>query len=104
MKAGHNGYNRSTQSDGRGSPVLLKYSVSNFRSFRDKVTLSMQAGSQRTLGEIVLKRGRARILPVAVVHGANASGKRTVCVDYSNSTSQCINRFFLVHAPHSNTC
>lgn len=55
--------------------MLLKYSVSNFRSFRDKVTLSMQAGSQRTLGENVLKRGRARILPVAVVYGANASGK-----------------------------
>lgn len=55
--------------------MLVNFTVENFRSFRDAATLSMVAAPIRELKESVLKRGRYRLLPVAVTYGANSSGK-----------------------------
>lgn len=61
--------------------MLIEFSVSNYRSFRDRVTLSMEAADiasqPPSLDEqnvFTASRG-LRLLTSAVVYGANASGK-----------------------------
>lgn len=55
--------------------MIVRYSVTNFRSFKSKTNLSMVAGSQRTLNENLIRKVGLRILPSVVIYGANASGK-----------------------------
>lgn len=58
--------------------MLLRFSFENFRTFREKTTLSMLATTQRTLNDVLIRKGKHRILPSAVLYGANASGKSNV--------------------------
>jgi AAA15 family ATPase/GTPase len=60
--------------------MLLRFRVSNFRSFRDEQELSLIAGPFTDLPEVVrhpagIKEG---VLPGAAIYGANASGKTNV--------------------------
>ena len=57
--------------------MLLRFSVQNWMSFRDKATFSMLAGSERQHSErlIRVRKYRMRILPIAALYGGNASGK-----------------------------
>lgn len=57
--------------------MLVSFSLENWMSFRDPVTFSMVASKERQHGERVPKLGkyRTRVLPVAAIYGANASGK-----------------------------
>jgi len=58
--------------------MLLRFSFENFRTFRDKTTLSMVASSQRTHNHMLIREGNHRVLPAAILYGANASGKSNV--------------------------
>ncbi len=58
--------------------MLLSYTFSNFRSFRKSTSLSMIAGQQTTLHENLIRKNRLRILPSAVIYGANAGGKSNI--------------------------
>lgn len=58
--------------------MLVNFTFQNFRSFRDEKTLSMEAGSIKELSESVIKRDAYRLLPAAVMYGANSSGKSNV--------------------------
>ncbi|MCL2766663.1 MAG: ATP-binding protein [Peptococcaceae bacterium] len=58
--------------------MLLRFSFENFRSFKNKTTLKMLATTQRTLNDVLIRKGKHRILPSAVLYGANASGKSSV--------------------------
>lgn len=59
--------------------MLIQFSVKNFRTFKDKVTLSLIASHDKKTREkenvINVKNYNLRILKSAVVYGANASGK-----------------------------
>jgi uncharacterized protein len=59
--------------------MLLEFSVKNYRSFRDKVTLSMVASSDTkhldTNTFEVTTPSKFRLLKSAAIYGANASGK-----------------------------
>lgn len=55
--------------------MLLNFAFSNFRSFKETANLSMVAGSQRSLDSILIRKKGLRVLPSAVIYGANASGK-----------------------------
>jgi len=61
--------------------MLIEFSVANYRSFRDKVTLSMVASSLKAknaeLNEknIFPAHGKLKLLTSAAIYGANASGK-----------------------------
>lgn len=56
--------------------MLLNFRIENFRSFHEETLFSMEASSQRDHPEILMNEKSAkRILPTAVVYGANASGK-----------------------------
>lgn len=58
--------------------MLINYSFSNFRSFKNKTSLSMVAGKQRTFNENLIRKNGLRIIPSAVIYGANASGKSNI--------------------------
>ncbi len=58
--------------------MLVEFSVENFRSIKEKVTLSMVASGYKGLEENVIsqeKTANLRLLKSAVIYGANASGK-----------------------------
>jgi predicted ATPase len=56
--------------------MLFEFSVTNFRSFKDKSTLSLRASSDDSLEtESVFTVGSDRLLKSAALYGANASGK-----------------------------
>lgn len=58
--------------------MLVNFTFQNFRSFRDEKTLSMEAGSIKELSESVIVHDSYRLLPAAVMYGANSSGKSNV--------------------------
>ena len=57
--------------------MLVRFSIQNWMSFRDKATFSMEATRERQHGDRVPKLGRykTKILPIAAIYGGNASGK-----------------------------
>jgi len=58
--------------------VLIEFQVANFKSFKEKQTLSMIASSDKSLPgntTVVEGLGNGRLVRSAVIYGANASGK-----------------------------
>lgn len=57
--------------------MLIEFSVTNFRSFKDTATLSMVASSseEHEATHVVRGEGQMRVLRSAVIYGPNASGK-----------------------------
>jgi AAA15 family ATPase/GTPase len=55
--------------------MILEFTVGNFLSFKDKKTLSLQAGSIKELKDNVVTEGKYKVLRSAVIYGANSSGK-----------------------------
>lgn len=55
--------------------MLVNFTFKNFRSFRNEMTLSMEAASIQELSASVVKVSGEELLPVAVIYGANSSGK-----------------------------
>ena len=58
--------------------MLVNFSFKNFRSFRNEMTLSMEATSIQELSDSVVASYGVELLPVAVLYGANSSGKSNV--------------------------
>ena len=63
--------------------MLINFEFENFRSFKDKTTLSMKASSQTTFNDTLIRTDGLRILPSSVIYGANASGKSNVIMALS---------------------
>lgn len=55
--------------------MIINFTVGNYRSFKDKKVLSMEATAIKELNESVIERDGYRLLPSAVIYGANSSGK-----------------------------
>ncbi len=57
--------------------MLLEFSVENYRSIRDQMVLSLVAdeGKKDPAVPLIPGPGKRQVLPVAMVYGANASGK-----------------------------
>lgn len=58
--------------------MLIQFSFKNFKSFRDEVTLDLSAAKMTEFVERVVTVGNERILPMAAIYGANASGKSNI--------------------------
>ena len=58
--------------------MLLQFNFKNFKSFRDDTTLDLTATKISEYSNHVTSVGREKILPVAAIFGANASGKSNV--------------------------
>ena len=63
--------------------MIIDYKFKNFRSFRRETDMSFKAGKQRTFNENLIAKDGLRILPSAVIYGANASGKSNVIMSLS---------------------
>lgn len=55
--------------------MLLQFSVENFRSYKDRTVLSMEASADKELPNNIIYAGKDKLLKTAAVFGANASGK-----------------------------
>ncbi len=63
--------------------MILEFSITNFRSIREKQTFSMHASSARSKGDNIFEHQLANgetvnLVKAAVIYGANASGKSNV--------------------------
>lgn len=59
--------------------MIINFSVQNFGSIKDKQTLSFEADKSTHLEDTyILNFGKQRILKLALIYGANASGKTTI--------------------------
>ena len=55
--------------------MILEFSVKNFLSFKEKVTFSMLANSNKGLDDNYVEYNDKKILKTSAIYGANASGK-----------------------------
>lgn len=58
--------------------MLIEFSIKNFLSFKDKVTLSMEKGNGDENLENVVSENGTYLLKTAAIYGANASGKSNI--------------------------
>ena len=58
--------------------MLLKFSFKNFKSFKDEVSLDLTATKITEFSDRNFEVGNIKVLPVASIFGANASGKSNV--------------------------
>lgn len=61
-----------------GDKMLIEFSVKNFLSFKDKVTLSMEKGNGDENLENVITVNNVELLKTSAIYGANASGKTNI--------------------------
>lgn len=58
--------------------MLIQFNFKNYRSFRDEASLDMSATPITEHSDRIVTIGNEKILPVAAIYGANASGKSNV--------------------------
>ena len=58
--------------------MLIEFSIKNFLSFKNKVTLSMEKGSGKENLDNVISNENISLLKSAAIYGANASGKSNI--------------------------
>lgn len=58
--------------------MLIQFSFKNYKSFREEGTLDLSATKITEFSERVVTAGGEKILPVAAIYGANASGKSNI--------------------------
>ena len=58
--------------------MLLQFNFKNFKSFRDDTTLDLTATKITEYGSHVVAIANEKVLPIAAIFGANASGKSNV--------------------------
>lgn len=58
--------------------MLIQFNFKNYRSFRDEASLDLSATKMTEFSDRVVSVGKEKILPVATIYGANASGKSNV--------------------------
>lgn len=54
--------------------MLIQFNFKNFKSFREETTLDLSAARMTEFSDRVVTIGNEKILPVAAIYGANASG------------------------------
>lgn len=69
----------------RGEKMLVEFSVKNFKSFKEKVTFSMEAatGTENEKNMINIPNINEKILKSTAIYGANASGKTNLINAFS---------------------
>lgn len=58
--------------------MLIQFSLKNYKSFKGEAVLDLSAAKMTEFSDRVVTMGREKILPAAVIFGANASGKSNV--------------------------
>lgn len=73
--------------------MLIQFSFKNFKSFREEVTLDLSATKMTEFADRVVTVGSEKILPVAAIYGANASGKSNVYQAFKYMSDYVANSF-----------
>ena len=62
--------------------MILSFSISNFRSFKDRTVFMMEATATQTKSQnvavIETSKSKKRVLKTTLIYGANASGKTSL--------------------------
>ena len=62
----------------KGSAMLIQFNFKNFKSFRDEVSLDLSATKITEHEDHVVEMANDKLLKVAAIYGANASGKSNI--------------------------
>lgn len=73
--------------------MLIQFSFKNYKSFRDEATLDLSAAKMTEFSDRVVCVGSEKILPVAAIYGANASGKSNVYNAFEYMTEYVVESF-----------
>ncbi len=58
--------------------MLIQFNFKNFKSFRNEASLDLSAAKMTEFSDRVVSEGNDKILPMAAIYGANASGKSNI--------------------------
>lgn len=64
--------------EGEVAIMLIQFNFKNFKSFREEATLDLSAAKMTEFSDRVVTIGSEKVLPVAAIYGANASGKSNI--------------------------
>lgn len=73
--------------------MIIQFNFKNYKSFRDEATLDLSATKMTEFSERVVSIGGEKILLVAAVYGANASGKSNVYGAFEYMSDYVVNSF-----------
>ena len=75
--------------------MLIQFRFKNFKSFHDDTILDLSATDLKDFSERVVKIGKEKILPIAAIYGANASGKTNVYEAFEYMSLYVLKSFLL---------
>ncbi len=73
--------------------MLIQFNFKNFKSFREETTLDLSAARMTEFSDRVVTIGNEKILPVAAIYGANASGKSNIYSAFEYMSKYVVNSF-----------
>lgn len=73
--------------------MLTKFRFKNFKSFRDDAILDMSASKITERSDNIFTAGNEKLLPIAAIYGANASGKSSVYQAFEYMSQYVANSF-----------
>lgn len=73
--------------------MLIQFNFKNYKSFRDEASLDLSAAKMTEFSDRVVTLGGEKVLPVAAVYGANASGKSNVYSAFEFMSHYVVNSF-----------
>lgn len=79
--------------EGEVDTMLIQFNFKNYKSFREEATLDLSAAKMTEFSDRVVCVGSDKILPVAAIYGANASGKSNVYNAFEYMTDYVVESF-----------
>lgn len=73
--------------------MLIQFNFKNFKSFRDEAILDLSATNIDAFSDRVVKLGNEKLLTVAAIYGANASGKSNVYAAFDYMSNYVVQSF-----------
>lgn len=73
--------------------MLIQFNFKNYKSFRDEASLDLSAAKMTEFSDRVVAISGEKVLPVAAVYGANASGKSNVYSAFEFMSRYVVNSF-----------
>lgn len=74
--------------------MLIQFNFKNYKSFKNDTTLDLSATKATEFSESVVSIANDKILPVAAIYGANASGKSNIYSAFKYMSNYVIRSFF----------
>ena len=82
-----------SRKEGEVAIMLIQFNFKNFKSFREEATLDLSAAKMTEFSDRVVSIGSEKILPVAAIYGANASGKSNIYNAFEYMTDYVVDSF-----------